>query len=91
MNASTLDDERRDIANLVSVFLSKVAFGRDFERMLEFFMNARSAFRFGASSFTVMHMKYRNISIGIMVYAPILYCIVIANETHHRFFVWTNK
>ena len=45
MNASTLDDERRDIANLVSVFLSKVAFGRDFERMLEFFMNARSAFR----------------------------------------------
>ena len=46
MNASTLDDERRDISNLIVQFLKKVAFGRDFERTLEFLMHARGAFGF---------------------------------------------
>jgi hypothetical protein len=45
MNASTLDDERRDISALVVQFLKKVGFGRDFERTLDFLMNARGAFR----------------------------------------------
>jgi hypothetical protein len=45
MNASTLDDERRDVSALVVQFLKKVGFGRDFERTLDFLMNARGAFR----------------------------------------------
>ncbi|KAL3877496.1 hypothetical protein ACJMK2_035196 [Sinanodonta woodiana] len=44
VNALTLDDERRMISNLISGFVQKISFGRDFEQQLSFFVEARAAF-----------------------------------------------
>lgn len=40
----TFVDERRQITELIVGFLSKIAFGRDFEQTLDFLVNARGSF-----------------------------------------------
>jgi hypothetical protein len=40
----TVDDERRQISNLISHFIRKVNYGRDFEQQLAFYVEARSNF-----------------------------------------------
>ncbi|XP_055549188.1 VPS35 endosomal protein sorting factor-like [Wyeomyia smithii] len=44
VNALTSEDERRQISNLISHFIRKVDFGRDFEQQLSFYVEARAAF-----------------------------------------------
>lgn len=44
ISAISLQDERRSIAKLVSSFLLSVSFGKDFEQLLNFFVDARAAF-----------------------------------------------
>ncbi|PNF32008.1 hypothetical protein B7P43_G06573 [Cryptotermes secundus] len=44
VNALTVDDEKRQIGNLISGFVKKVDYGRDFEQQLSFYVEARSAF-----------------------------------------------
>ena len=44
VNALTLDDEKKMISNLISVFVRKISFGRDFEQQLSFFVEARANF-----------------------------------------------
>lgn len=43
-SALTVDDEKRQIGNLISGFVKKVDYGRDFEQQLSFYVEARSAF-----------------------------------------------
>lgn len=43
-SALTVEDERRQIASLISSFIRKVSFPRDFERELSFYVLARGAF-----------------------------------------------
>lgn len=43
-SALTVEDERRQISNLISNFIKKVNFGRDFEQQLTFYVEARAAF-----------------------------------------------
>ena len=43
-SALTVDDEKRQIGNLISGFIKKVDYGRDFEQQLSFYVEARSAF-----------------------------------------------
>lgn len=40
----TVDDERRQISKLISHFIQKVNYGRDFEQQLAFYVEARSNF-----------------------------------------------
>ncbi|UYV82102.1 C16orf62 [Cordylochernes scorpioides] len=44
VNALTVEDERRQISNLISHFVRKVSFGRDFEQQLSFYVEARATF-----------------------------------------------
>ena len=44
VNALTVEDERRQISNLINYFINKVDFGRDFEQQLTFYVEARAAF-----------------------------------------------
>ncbi|XP_017090466.2 VPS35 endosomal protein sorting factor-like [Drosophila bipectinata] len=44
VNALTVEDERRQISQLVNVFIHKVNFGSDLERQLGFFVEARGTF-----------------------------------------------
>ncbi|XP_065352764.1 VPS35 endosomal protein-sorting factor-like [Cloeon dipterum] len=44
VNAMTVDDEKRQIAQLICGFLKSVDFGRDFEQQLGFYVDARAAF-----------------------------------------------
>ncbi|XP_039446125.1 VPS35 endosomal protein sorting factor-like [Culex pipiens pallens] len=44
VNALTSEDERRQISNIISHFIRKVDFGRDFEQQLSFYVEARAAF-----------------------------------------------
>ncbi|PSN36151.1 UPF0505 protein [Blattella germanica] len=44
VNALTVEDEKRQIGNLISGFVKKVDYGRDFEQQLSFYVEARSAF-----------------------------------------------
>ncbi|XP_055387781.1 VPS35 endosomal protein sorting factor-like [Condylostylus longicornis] len=44
VNALTVDDERRLIGNLISNFIKKVDYGKDFEQQLTFYVEARAAF-----------------------------------------------
>ncbi|XP_068081598.1 VPS35 endosomal protein-sorting factor-like isoform X2 [Anabrus simplex] len=44
VNALSVEDEKRQIANLISAFVRKVEYGRDFEQQLSFYVEARSAF-----------------------------------------------
>nr|KAG5704115.1 hypothetical protein BaRGS_009645 [Batillaria attramentaria] len=44
VNALTLDDEKRVIASLLSGFIRRVSFGRDFEQQLSFYVEARASF-----------------------------------------------
>ncbi|XP_046994763.1 VPS35 endosomal protein-sorting factor-like isoform X1 [Schistocerca americana] len=44
VNALTVEDEKRQIGNLISRFVKKVDYGRDFEQQLSFYVEARSAF-----------------------------------------------
>ncbi len=43
-SALTVEDERRQISNLICNFIKKVDFGRDFEQQLTFYVEARAAF-----------------------------------------------
>lgn len=43
-SALTVVDERRQIGNLLSKFVLKINFGRDFEQQLDFYVEARGAF-----------------------------------------------
>jgi hypothetical protein len=43
-SALTVDDEKRQIGNLISGFVKKVDYGRDFEQQLSFYVESRSAF-----------------------------------------------
>ncbi|XP_052071007.1 VPS35 endosomal protein-sorting factor-like [Mytilus californianus] len=44
VNALTLEDERKMISNLISGFVRKISFGRDFEQQLSFYVEARANF-----------------------------------------------
>lgn len=44
VNALTLEDEKRQISQLISNFARKVDFGRDFEQQLGFFVEVRATF-----------------------------------------------
>ncbi|KAH8294867.1 hypothetical protein KR018_003771, partial [Drosophila ironensis] len=44
VNALTVDDERRQISQLINVFIHKVQFGRDLEQQLSFYVEARGTF-----------------------------------------------
>ncbi|KAK7873878.1 hypothetical protein R5R35_005739 [Gryllus longicercus] len=44
VNALTVEDEKRQIGNLISAFVRNVEYGRDFEQQLSFYVEARSAF-----------------------------------------------
>ncbi|EGD73723.1 hypothetical protein PTSG_05429 [Salpingoeca rosetta] len=44
LNAMTFEDERKRVASLIIAFLTKAAFGRNFEAALEFFVEARGNF-----------------------------------------------
>ncbi|XP_041474018.1 VPS35 endosomal protein-sorting factor-like isoform X1 [Lytechinus variegatus] len=44
INALTLDDERRDIGALISGFIRKINYGRDFEQQLSFYVESRANF-----------------------------------------------
>ncbi|KAJ8038159.1 UPF0505 protein C16orf62-like [Holothuria leucospilota] len=44
IDALTLEDERRVIGNLISGFVRKISFGRDFEQQLSFCVEARGSF-----------------------------------------------
>ncbi|XP_058453184.1 VPS35 endosomal protein sorting factor-like isoform X2 [Malaya genurostris] len=44
VNALTSEDERRQISSVISHFIRKVDFGRDFEQQLSFYVDARAAF-----------------------------------------------
>ncbi|XP_053393595.1 VPS35 endosomal protein-sorting factor-like isoform X2 [Mercenaria mercenaria] len=44
VNALTLDDEKKSISNMISNFVRKISFGRDFEQQLSFYVEARSSF-----------------------------------------------
>lgn len=43
-SALTTDDERRQLSQLITTFIRRVNFGRDFEQQLDFYVNARAAF-----------------------------------------------
>nr|SVE92271.1 EOG090X02HV [Megafenestra aurita] len=44
LNATSVEDEKRQIAELAIVFIDRVDFGRDFQQMLSFYGDARAAF-----------------------------------------------
>ncbi|XP_052263042.1 VPS35 endosomal protein-sorting factor-like isoform X1 [Dreissena polymorpha] len=44
VNAMTLEDEKKVISNLISGFVLKISFGREFEQQLSFFVESRAAF-----------------------------------------------
>lgn len=44
LSALTSDDERRHIGSLISIFILRVNFGRDFEQQLAFYVDARGTF-----------------------------------------------
>jgi len=44
INAISLDDDRRVITDLISTFLHRVTFGKDFEKQLNFFVDSRAIF-----------------------------------------------
>ncbi|XP_017058496.1 VPS35 endosomal protein sorting factor-like [Drosophila ficusphila] len=44
VNALTVEDERRQISQLINVFIHKVNFGRDLEQQLSFYVEARGTF-----------------------------------------------
>lgn len=43
-SALTSDDERRDIGNIISFFILRVNYSRDFEQQLSFYVDARGVF-----------------------------------------------
>lgn len=43
-SALTSDDERRHIGNIISFFILRVNYGRDFEQQLSFYVDARGSF-----------------------------------------------
>ncbi|XP_069124492.1 VPS35 endosomal protein-sorting factor-like [Argopecten irradians] len=44
VNALTLADEKKMVSQLISNFVRKISFGKDFEQQLSFYVEARSAF-----------------------------------------------
>ncbi|XP_048575354.1 VPS35 endosomal protein-sorting factor-like isoform X2 [Nematostella vectensis] len=44
VNALTMEDERRVIGNLITGYLKKTDFGRDFEKQLDFYVDTRASF-----------------------------------------------
>ncbi|PFX19482.1 UPF0505 protein C16orf62-like [Stylophora pistillata] len=63
VNALTLIDERRVIGHLITGFLRKIDFGRDFERQLDSYVDARSSF---SSLETVLVMLVESVNLLAM-------------------------
>jgi len=63
VNALTLIDEKRVIGNLITGFLRKIDFGRDFERQLDSYVDARSSF---ANLETVLVMLVQSVNLLAM-------------------------
>lgn len=71
----TFQDERRQITDLIVSFLSKIAFGRDFEQTLDFLVNARGAFT--SLDPVMVHLVLR-------VNALAMRTLELMNGTHNR-------
>ncbi|XP_065201247.1 VPS35 endosomal protein-sorting factor-like [Planococcus citri] len=44
INALAVEDEKKQISNLISTFVRRIDFGRDFEQLLDFYVEARGTF-----------------------------------------------
>ncbi|KAH8281161.1 hypothetical protein KR054_012542, partial [Drosophila jambulina] len=82
VNALTVEDERRQISQLINVFIHKVHFGRDLEQQLSFYVEARGTFsNLDAVYVTLVHAacklatRNRSKSTGF-VKACIAYCFI---------------
>ncbi|XP_052836673.1 VPS35 endosomal protein sorting factor-like isoform X3 [Drosophila gunungcola] len=82
VNALSVDDERRQISQLINVFIHKVHFGRDLEQQLSFYVEARGTFsNLDAVYVTLVHAacklatRNRSKSTGF-VKACIAYCFI---------------
>eukprot|EP00099_Drosophila_melanogaster_P022366 NP_649826.3 uncharacterized protein Dmel_CG8202 [Drosophila melanogaster] len=82
VNALSVDDERRQIAQLINVFIHKVHFGNDLEQQLSFYVEARGTFsNLDAVYVTLVHAacklatRNRSKSTGF-VKACIAYCFI---------------
>ncbi|XP_017037516.1 VPS35 endosomal protein sorting factor-like isoform X3 [Drosophila kikkawai] len=82
VNALTVEDERRQISQLINVFIHKVYFGRDLEQQLSFYVEARGTFsNLDAVYVTLVHAacklatRNRSKSTGF-VKACIAYCFI---------------
>jgi hypothetical protein len=60
-----VDDEKRQIGNLISGFVKKVDYGRDFEQQLSFYVEARSAF----PNLDSVHAQLVQVSIQPLLFA----------------------
>lgn len=81
-SALTVEDERRQISQLINVFIHKVYFGRDLEQQLSFYVEARGTFsNLDAVYVTLVHAacklatRNRSKSTGF-VKACIAYCFI---------------
>ncbi|XP_039231966.1 VPS35 endosomal protein sorting factor-like isoform X4 [Drosophila yakuba] len=82
VNALSVDDERRQISQLINVFIHKVHFGNDLEQQLSFYVEARGTFsNLDAVYVTLVHAacklatRKRSKSTGF-VKACIAYCFI---------------
>ncbi|KAH8243880.1 hypothetical protein KR032_011089, partial [Drosophila birchii] len=82
VNALTVEDERRQISQLINVFIHKVYFGQDLEQQLSFYVEARGTFsNLDAVYVTLIHAacklatRNRSKSTGF-VKACIAYCFI---------------
>ncbi|KAH8351149.1 hypothetical protein KR084_008086, partial [Drosophila pseudotakahashii] len=82
VNALSVEDERRQISQLINVFIHKVHFGRDLEQQLSFYVEARGTFsNLDAVYVTLVHAacklatRNRSKSTGF-VKACIAYCFI---------------
>ncbi|KQS39467.1 uncharacterized protein Dere_GG12848, isoform B [Drosophila erecta] len=82
VNALSVDDERRQISQLINVFIHKVHFGNDLEQQLSFYVEARGTFsNLDAVYVTLVHAacklatRNRSKSTGF-VKACIAYCFI---------------
>lgn len=65
-SALTVDDEKRQIGNLICGFVKSVDFGRDFEQQLGFYVDARASF----TNLDSVHVQLVQVSkIEFFVYA----------------------
>ncbi|XP_034132852.1 VPS35 endosomal protein sorting factor-like isoform X2 [Drosophila guanche] len=82
VNALSMEDERRQISQLINVFIHKVHFGRDLEQQLGFYVEARGTFsNLDAVYVTLVHaackLATRNTSKSTgFIKACIAYCFI---------------